>query len=170
MNEPAMTDVKRRLFDAFREDHARLGAALHALGTRLRARDARGARAIAEELDVEAGAHVAFEEHDFYPALAPFLSEAEVDAMYAEHADSRSLIVRLRTLDESALADTERHEALLGRVQAMERHVSECGELFGAMGGLDDAAQRDLLERLDGWRRRAPRWSELAPRATREAP
>jgi len=162
MTDLAMTEVKRRLFDAFREDHARLGRALHALGERLRAEDVAGAREVAETLDREAGAHIAFEEFDFYPALLPFLSRDEIDAMHLEHSEALALLGDMKQLGDGALGERSLRDALLDRVQAMERHVSDCGELFGVMGGLDAAAQRHLLERLDEWRGRAPRWSELA--------
>ena len=162
-----LTDIKSRLFDAFREDHALLGRALHELAMRLRAGDAPGVRRAAAQLDAAGGSHIAFEEADFYPALAPFLSSDEIDEMYQQHAAGQALLARLQQLGEAELDDATVTDALLERVQAMEGHVSECGELFGAMGGLDDAAMRELLERLQHWRRRAPRWSELETRPRR---
>ncbi len=44
----------------------------------------------------------------------------------------------------------------------MARHVSECGELFGAMGGLPPEEQAALLATLEAWRAKAPRWSEIS--------
>jgi len=168
MEKNELTDIKSRLFDAFREDHAVFGRALHELSTRLCAGDAAGVRQAAARLDAAAGAHIAFEEADFYPALAPFLSKEEIDTMYREHADGQLLLTRLKHLEAQELKDTKTANQLLERVHDMETHVSECGELFGAMGGLEGKAQRDLLDQLQGWRTRAPLWSELelAPAAS----
>jgi len=64
-----MTQIKQQLFNAFREDHAVLGGSLNELGERLRATDVEGAKLAVEHVSKVAGAHIAFEEHDFYPAL-----------------------------------------------------------------------------------------------------
>lgn len=156
-----MTEIKSRLFKAFRDDHALLGRSLFELGERLQARDVSGARQAARQLDSNAGAHIAFEQDDFYPALVPFLTNQEMVQMYKEHSDGRALLAQVESLGDDSLEDTVRRDGLLEQVHLMEQHVSECGELFGIMGGLDDAAQQQLLERLEFWRIRAPRWSEL---------
>ena len=57
----------------------------------------------------------------------------------------------------------------LSRLDSMSAHVAECGELFGAMGGLADADIDRLLVRLEHWRRVAPRWSGW-PGARRRPP
>ncbi|MGD2133728.1 MAG: hemerythrin domain-containing protein [Maricaulaceae bacterium] len=156
-----MPDVTKELFDAFQKDHATLGRGLHQIGSRLRGGDMAGARDAADELDRAAGAHIAFEEHDFYPALAPFLDDDEISQLYREHRDGQATVKDLMGLDPAASIDKQRREGLLEHVEAMERHVSECGELFGAMGGLDSDAQAALLEKLDTWRAKAPRWTEI---------
>jgi len=151
---------RSRLFEAFREDHALLGQGLHRLRERLTARDAAGVRAAAEHLDRQAGAHIAFEEADFYPALEAFLSHREVDAMYREHAQGLALLVELMRVAEADLQIDDRVQRFLRRLDAMAAHVAECGDLFGAMGGLADADIDRLLSRLEHWRGVAPRWSE----------
>lgn len=161
MNQAESSETSQRLFDAFRTDHAVLGRALHALGTSLAGCDAQQAREAAHRVDREAGPHLGFEEANFYPALAPWLDSDEVDTMYREHADLKGLLQDILSMDERALSDLSRRETLIDRVRAMEVHVSDCGELFGVMGGLDEPAQRQLLEQLESWRKRAPRVQEL---------
>lgn len=151
---------KMRLFDAFREDHAVLGRGLHALRERLATRDATGARTQAQRIDREAGAHIAFEEEDFYPALASFLGEREVDGMYRAHAEGLALVRDVMSARDADLVAGDEIRDFLRRVDAMSDHVAACGELFGAMGGLADDDIDRLLQRLAHWRDLAPRWSE----------
>lgn len=157
-----MENDKAELFEAFRVDHAMLGRGFHQLRERLAAGDIDGAREQARRIDKEAGAHIAFEEQDFYPALRRLMDEDEVAQMYREHDDARALISELSAAQNAGLAEPARVRALLDRVDAMEIHVSECGELFGAMGGLSDEEIGALLDRLKFWRSQAPSWSDHA--------
>jgi hypothetical protein len=157
-----MTPINHGLFDAFRADHAVLGRGLHDIRTRLAAGDAAGARSAAADLDSAVGAHIAFEEENFYPALTAFLSEEEVEDMYAEHAEGAAILKRIEALDPDAAASTADLDALIAGIERMEHHVSECGQLFGALGGLDAAAMDALLADLERWRQRAPSWSGYA--------
>ena len=158
-----MSEIKAQLFAAFREDHAVFGRGLYDLGQNLRARDLAGAIAAADALDQTSGAHIAFEEHDFYPALAAFLSTEEVDELYSDHAKASRIIPDVKTLSDQALQDDATRSQLIARVEAMQHHVSECGELFGALGGLSPRQHEQLLERLSMWRKKAPRWTECPP-------
>ena len=163
-----MSQVKQTLFDAFRQDHATLGRGLHRLRERLVAGDLAGIREAADRLDREAGAHIAFEEEDFYPALERFLSRSEIEDMYREHADGAALVRQAKTIERDTFSP-EQQSSLIRRVDAMEEHVSECGELFGAMGGLTPAEQDALFARLRTWRDQRPTWSDYAasPKARR---
>ena len=156
-----MMQVNNSLFNAFHEDHAALGRALYDLRNALAADDFRAAKKIAEKLEREAGAHIAFEEIDFYPALQPFLSDAEINDMYAEHAKGLALIEDIRNAEPAPVSAAMRQN-FINRTEALEAHVSECGELFGAMGGLSTKEQEALKQRLDHWRKKAPSWSEAA--------
>lgn len=157
-----MTQINHRLFDAFREDHAILGRGLHELRSYVVADDVHGLQAAAEKLDRAAGGHIAFEEEDFYPALKAFLSAAEVEDMYAEHADGARTISLIAELDSSRTLQAFQKQRLLERIDRMQQHVSECGELFGAMGGLDEASKDQLMNRLSYWRDHAPTWTGFA--------
>ena len=156
-----VTQIKEDLFNAFREDHAALGRMLYDLRTKVTANDITAAQALAKRLDQEAGAHIAFEEADFYPALRPFLSDQEVDEMYKEHAEGLAMVQHILDLDGSDKLDQRNRNLLIKKIEALETHVSDCGELFGAMGGLSPARLQELWERLNYWREKAPRWAEI---------
>lgn len=150
------------LADAFKEDHAVLGRGLHEVSEHLRAGDDRAAKARGERLDREAGAHIAFEEQFFYPALRRMLGDAEVDDLYGEHREGLSVIKALAELPEGAeLSETDR-QTLLHASESTEVHVAECGELFGVMGRIPLEEQKALYRELVALRERAPRWTEFA--------
>ena len=153
-----MTEIKQRLFDAFKADHTLLGSGFHTLATCLRDDDIAGAKAIAAKIGIEAGPHITFEEEAFYPALKRFLGQDDLDAMYLEHNNGRALLETVLRLDESVELTEARKQTLLAEVNKFETHVSECGELFGAMGGLSDTDLQHLLEKLISYRLQAPNW------------
>lgn len=152
--------IKEALFEAFRKDHAQMGRALFDLRSKLDAGDFDEARVIAAKIDRETGAHIVFEEEDFYPALRAFLSRREIDEMYKDHADGYDLIRKILRTENNAEISSELQADLVKRVEKMESHVSACGELFGAMGGLTQSQQEHLMERLRYWRRVAPTWTK----------
>lgn len=163
-SEKPAKNASIRLFDAFREDHAVLGRGFHDISTCLRGGNIAGARAAARRMDIEAGAHIVFEEDHFYPALARLLDPGEVDAMYDEHELGRAVVDALLALpDDREPGEAERRD-LLEKSQTMERHIAECGTLFGAMGGLTAEDQDALYDALVDLRDRAPRWSERPAR------
>lgn len=157
-----MEELGQKLIEAFQEDHALLGSSFHELSKCLRANDTLGARRIAKRLDEEAGAHIAFEEEQFYPSLEPLLGEAEVARLHAEHRLGLAVVQTLtgRTA-ETRLAEDERRR-LLELSEAMERHIAECGELFAAMGRLPPKVQEELHGQLQDWRRARPGWQAHA--------
>ena len=150
---------KQKVIDAFHEDHAALGRMLHELRISLTAGETEKARQRASELDRAAGAHIAFEENDFYPALKDTLSSKEVAAMYAEHADGLAVIQDIAEADDAELGDPIVQASFVVRIDALAEHVSECGELFGAMGVLSEQQFKKLHGNLEYWRSRSPRWS-----------
>jgi hypothetical protein len=153
-----MEEPSHELIKAFQEDHALLGSSFHELSKCLRANDTMAARRIAKRLDEEAGAHIAFEEEQFYPSLEPLLGEGEVARLHAEHRQGLAVVQTLIERQvETPLAEDDRRR-LLESSEAMERHIAECGELFEAMGRLPPKAQEELHGQLQDWRRKGPRW------------
>jgi hypothetical protein len=150
------------LFDAFREDHARAGRGFYELSQLLEADDVRAACALAQRIDEESGAHIAFEETNFYPRLSKLLSRTEIARMYEEHAVGANTVRTLLDHEPEEPLDSEEKERLVTGATQMSEHISECGELFGALGGIPVAEQAELLEQLVEWRRRRPRWTAFA--------
>jgi hypothetical protein len=160
-----MTEIKQKLFDAFREDHVALGSSFYALATCIRNDEITTAKEIAEKINIEAGPHIAFEEEAFYPALERFLEQDEIEAMYLEHENGRSLLQKIKSLKESSELSQTLKQELLSEVEKFEEHVSDCGELFGVMGGLSEAQLEQLFDRLTDYRLLAPSWLSLKSEA-----
>lgn len=154
----SVPDVRKRLFDAFQDDHAELGRRLYELRQCISSKDCKQAKRLAAEILQTAGAHIAFEEHDFYPALRSHLSAEEVERMYAEHEQGLAFLEALSKADPQTERDMT---ADLAEIDALDHHVADCGRLFGAMGGLAPQAMADLMTRLEAWRRVSPSWSDV---------
>ena len=155
------------LVEAIKEDQAVVGRGQPEIYGHIRAGNPQAAKACGEHVDREAGAHIAFEEQFFYPALRRMLGDAEVDRLYQEHGQGLSVIKALAKLSEgAALTEAERH-TLLQASELMEAHVAECGELFGVMGRIPLDVQKALYRELLALREKAPRWTEFAA-ATKE--
>ncbi|MEW6039271.1 MAG: hemerythrin domain-containing protein [Pseudomonadota bacterium] len=159
--ENRQSPPEHNLFDAFREDHAVLGRGFHQLSQCLRGNDAAGARAAAERIDAAAGAHIAFEERHFYPALARILGAPEVRRMYLEHGKGLAAVRALLERKPGAPIAEDERSRLMELSRAMEAHIAECGEMFQAMRRLPDAEQAALYRQLTVWRERHPRWTRL---------
>lgn len=163
-----MPDAAKDLIRAFREDHAVLGRGFYELSTALRGRDLEAARAAARRLNEEAGPHIAFEELHFYPQLEPLLGKDEVARLYAEHGLGLGVVRRLLAAKQTAKLSEADYAALIEDSEVMERHITECGELFAAMGRIPVAQQERLLRELEELRRQKPSW--LAHAETAQAP
>jgi len=162
-----MAEENADLFSAFAEDHAFLGKSFHELSQALRARDPDAARRRAARLDREAGAHIAFEEVNFYPTLASLLGEAEVQGMYQEHRAGLDVVQRLCELAPGSKLSEELRTRLLRDSEAMETHIAECGDLFEAMGRLTPSEQENLHTALVQWRLKRPSWRRYVAAAER---
>ncbi len=150
------------LFEAFKEDHAVLGRGLHEISKHLRGGDFVAAKACSQSLDRDAGAHIAFEEKFFYPALRGLLGDADVDRLYDEHRQGLGVIKALAELAPGSAPSEARRRAMLEGAELMEAHVAECGELFGAMGRVPIEEQNRLHLELLALRKQSPAWTEVA--------
>lgn len=158
-----MSNPVKQLLAAFQRDHAILGQGLHDLAVALRDRDILSAKKVAAELDHNAGPHIAFEEQHFYPKMRELLGDQEVDRLYAEHRTGQAVLGRTLSMPDATWPNDKQVTALLRDLELMERHVAECGEMFGAMGRIPADEQRALLTQLDELRASGQRWTELAP-------
>ena len=165
-----MAEENTDLFSAFAEDHALLGKSFYELSQALRAGDPDRARSLAARIDREAGAHIAFEEECFYPALTELLGESEVQGMYQQHRTGRETIRRLCGLVPGAGLPGEQRRQLLRESEAMERHIAECGDLFEAMGRIPPCEQESLHAALMDWRLKRPSWRRYADASEKAEP
>ena len=157
-----MIEVLQKLAARFHEDHAVLGRGFYDLSTCLRSNDLTGAKDVAEALDQSAGAHIVFEEEVLYPTLRRLLSDGEADRFETEHGMGLRAIRAVLELDpEEPLADGHVRD-ILGDSEVMERHIAQCGDMFGALGRIPESEARQMLTRLEELRALAPRWTEYA--------
>ena len=120
------------------------------------------ARSAASQVDKKAGAHIAFEEEHFYPALVALLGEARVGEMREEHGKGLEVILSLEAQATGAALSKTRQRELVRASEAMEQHIAECGELFQAMERIPEGEQAALLEALLRLRAEQPTWSTLS--------
>lgn len=158
------------LFGAFTEDHAFLGKSFNELSEALRDANLDAAGVVARRLDQFAGAHIAFEEENFYPALARLLGENEVKRMRSEHRDGLDVVGHLCDRPPGGVLSDAARRQLLEKSERMETHIAECGELFEAMGRLSPGEQDTLYAHLVEWRLRRPSWRQYAMSAPAEPP
>ena len=157
-----MGHTRDELLRAFREDHAILGRGFHRISSALRAGSKSEACAAAAQLNWDAGAHIAFEERHFYPALVPLLGEGHVKGLLEEHAQGLVVVRALRSLPTAAALPEEQRRELLRASEAMEVHIAECGELFEAIGRISEAEQAALLDELLKLRAEQPAWTDFS--------
>lgn len=157
-----MPDKPHELMEAFREDHARLGRGFHDLSRHLRAGDKKAVRATARWIDEIAGAHIAFEEKDFYPLLAAHLGQEAVDRMFADHQRGLGVLLKALALPDGAQLTSDVRERLLSDSEAMESHIADCGNLFATILHVSPETGAALYARLIQWRKRRPRWTRFA--------
>jgi hypothetical protein len=148
-----MEPILPKLLEAFQQDHAMLGRDFNELSCCLRAGDAAGACTAARRLYEEAGAHIGFEEENFYPALVPLLGEEAVRQMYQEHCCGFDVIHTLLSRGPDLPLHRDLGKRLLAQSELMEGHIAECGELFTALGHIPLADQQALYDKLIEWRR-----------------
>lgn len=156
-----MTHIKKSLYEAFQADHAVLGRSLYDLRLLIADENPTEIRKLANEIIQTSGAHIAFEEFEFYPALKSHLSEAEISAMYLEHAEGLQLLEELSVIDDSAFESVDFLKETFSSLDILDHHIADCGNLFGAMGGLTEAEYTHLVEKLTYWRELAPSWSDV---------
>ena len=154
-----MQQEKNSLFEAFHADHAVLGRGFHELSQCLRSSDLAAAQQVAQRIDEDAGAHIAFEEEHFYKALRPLLGAAEVERMYREHDEGLEVV---KAVMQSPSTEEPDKGELLKKSEAMETHIAECGDLFAAMGRISTEEQTELHRQLQRWRDLNPRWTDYA--------
>jgi len=159
--EQKLTNIKKSLVRIFQQDHARLGDQLSSLREAMKLKNIETAQSIAKDIDVSSGAHIAFEEFEFYPALKKFLGEDDLFRMYLEHSDGLDLIQQIMKWEAENPPTAEEFDDTLEHLKIMEHHVADCGNLFGVLDKLEPAEFQTLYDNLMEWRLKAPKWSEI---------
>lgn len=157
-------NISRELLHDFRQDHAVIGGGFGNLSAALRAGDMDKAVNFAQAMNLKAGAHIAFEEKDFYPKLVELLGEKQVDRLYREHLVGFEVIQELIGKPDKKHLQPETIRRLLGDAERMEQHIAECHDLFQAMARLSTEEQSKLLERLRYWQEENPTWQDVVAR------
>ena len=146
--------IRTTLIDEFMVDHRALAEGLRRLITAIEARDGDLARAEADRIDRNSGAHIAFEESDLYPAIG-----AE-PSMYDDHREGLTLLRRV--LGTSGEIPASVGGGMIRDAEGMLAHMEDCGVLLFRVRTLAPVIQSQLEDRLISWREDAPRWTEYA--------
>jgi len=158
-----MTEIRQKLFNAFKADHALLGSGFYTLATCLRNKNISDAKSVATKINIDAGPHIAFEEEVFYPILKRFIKPQELDKMYSEHQLGRALLEKVLSIDESAHLKESIQKELLAEIDVIETHISQCGELFSMMKNLNEGEMQYLYDKLTDYQLLAPHWLSRKP-------
>jgi len=149
------------LFKAFRSDHADLARDLLDLRISLSEGNQEDMQKQANRIIATAGAHIAFEEFDFYPILIPVLENGEVSRMYLEHAEGLRLIQKIANSKSNLFSDKSFLKEAISGLEKLEHHVADCGNVFWAVSSLDDDQSEELLQKLCEWHKKAPAWTDI---------
>lgn len=146
--------VRTTLIDEFMVDHRALAEGLRRLIAAIESGDGDLARAEADRIDRNSGAHIAFEESDLYPAIG-----AE-PSMYEDHREGLTLVRAMQ--ETSGEIAPSRTRGLIDEAEGMLEHMEDCGVLLFRVRTLTPLAQSRLEDRLLAWRDQSPRWTEYA--------
>ena len=167
-----MTAPDSPLERAFLEDHREFTSGLYRILKALRSEDDATAVGLAKQLDRAVGAHIEFEEEQFYPALRERLGSGVVTQLYGEHATGQRAIAGLVALEEGTRMGSDRRAELVEALERTLEHASSCGSLLSHLSALSPGCRAELLERLREIRRRPTRWTQRRARrhASRAGP
>ena len=154
-----MLDTQTPLIAEFLKDHQQFSRLLYEISKLLEADELDKARQRAEELNVVAGPHIAYEESELYPRL-PGFGERTVtpDQLTGEH---HQVLHAVRQLVEKQEFTGEELRSIKAAFQAALRHAEHCGTLITLMARLDESAQRESLAKLIEFRDQGKKWTEL---------
>lgn len=156
------------LRDAFISDHQAMIRGFRDLRDALERHDDSAAAAIADRLDRSAGAHIEFEERDYYPVLREWLGRDRVEEMYDEHGTGFAAILALAFRPASMGVSSGERARLMENVDVALDHAVACGAALAYLDELDEPRQQKLLDALYAARERGHRWSELERYAARD--
>jgi hypothetical protein len=149
--------------EAFLVDHKKFMRLLRDVSVALEEGDTELARQLARELDHVAGPHIAFEERVLYPALDVAIADRSfVRTLFQEHEQIVQALARL--LDTQQL-DARAVDELKSAFRAGLAHAEHCGTLISRLSALDEAEQREALDKLTRLRTSGLTWTKLKKEA-----
>lgn len=154
-----MKSPRSALETAFLQDHQLLTRSFAQIKEALLEGDITRARRLADELDRQAGPHIAFEEEVFYPELARVHDPGEVKKFYYEHELGRKLLSKLLEVPEESALQPHQTGRLAEIAQTVLDHAFSCGTLFSHILALDESQQRLWLDQLEAYRSQPLRWT-----------
>lgn len=151
-----MTDP---LVAAFEEDHRVLTRGLYELRRLAEAGEWAAAATHAGELDRAVGAHIEFEEKNFYPMLRRFLGAEFIGQLYREHEQGRQALKALEALEDDRAPDPAQRAAVLEQLEIATSHALSCGTLVSHLETLGPAQRAEMLTALEACHQQACSWT-----------
>ena len=152
--------ARTRLEQEFIADHRRLTRAFQRLIRAVERNESHELRAGADELDRIAGPHIEFEEHVLYPRVEDDRGNDFGAKLRREHQVARSALRFLQNRGDAAL-DADDRARVLEQLRVGLDHAVACGTLLSHLAVLDEAEQENMLDRLQAYRNRKLRWTQL---------
>ena len=147
------------LVQAFLRDHREMSRLIYQLVNALDNEDLATSRALAKQLDVVAGPHIAFEEQVLYPLVSKRTRDVTfVRSLYAEHERTRDAV---QILASDRDIDSELRQQLLDGMRGGLDHADHCGTLISHLADLTETEQEQALKQLTQFQAEKRRWTEL---------
>ncbi len=158
------TSAEVAVVQAFLADHQKFMRLLHDVGVALGNHDVSRARELAQQLDIVAGPHIAFEEAVLYPAVGRGTQDpAFVRTLYDEH---HSIVQALSRLLREGELDAQSLQDITSAFQKGLGHAEHCGTLISRLAALHKTEQQQALDKLLELRTSDLKWTELTPRTS----
>lgn len=151
---------RTQLEQTFIADHRRMTKSFQALIAAVESNDLMAIHSNAAELDRVAGPHIEFEEHVLYPHVEDDRGTDFGATLRREHQVARSALLFLQDHANKSLRPEDRAR-VLEQLRVGFDHAVACGALLSHLTVLDEAQQAEMLERLQSFRDRQLRWTEL---------
>ena len=147
----------KTLIGEFHDDHTKVVSALMKLRSAIQGCDVAAVRGILEAADRLVGPHFKFEELYLYPRLKEFLGEGRVQRLLTEHDGVFRGIGALVNLAGKTSWEEADTEAAAANLDLIWEHPITCDGLSLYIERLPQAAQEELLQRMEETRREGTR-------------
>ncbi len=153
-----MLDTGTPLIAEFLKDHQQFSRLIYEIAKLLDADKIAEARCRAEELDVVAGPHIAYEEAELYSRLVGLGETSITEEMLVD--EHRSMLAALRLLLEEPDLVGETLESVKAGFKSALAHAEHCGSLISLMSRLSEVEQAASLVQLIQLRTQGKKWTD----------